>query len=1072
MFLSFPGFSAGELSISLEGRSDLDALRQGARRFRNMIPTRLGAALQRPGFMFRGLAFDQGDGIRVAQIPFVASAEFAYMIEAGPNYFRFWRNNSLLLTTLANSTKPGVVSAVGDPLVIATPYAADALFELQYCHANDAMWLAHGDYPVQKLERYAVDEFQFAPMTFLWPPLRDQNVDEITLAAAGTLAAGGTVTLTAVGGDVFEAGDVGGYYGIDHRREKPFAEISLSQGSGTATALLIFSGNAAAAETVSIGTPPVTYTWGAEGAYGVPVGGTQAISLTSLVTAINGSAGAQPGTLAHPQVTADDLGAFTAGIKAAGVLSFTDNNLTAGGSPDEFIIGAQHYVWSNDVTTGSAYHVKVGATLADSIANAILAINATGVAGVNYTTGTAANLDVAADPAAIGNSLRVQALAAGIAGNSVNTTVDHTSRMSWGSSTLTGGADGSTNQLQITSRIEGSIGNTYATAETMTNAAWQPATGMMAGGADTTDFDPSNPAAVIPTVRVNGTWEVYTLGRWYGTLTLQQQRATGEWEVVRTWDSQNDRNVEATGTVNGEKTMRLIFVGSGIQDDDAPARAVLTAIDAIVHGLVLITNVIDSTHAEGTVIKDIWSTDPTYLWSGGSWSERRGYPSAVVLHQQRLVFGQGSRLIGSQTGGFDNFLIGELADDAYQFELAAVVAQNIVTMQSQEGLMILTQTNEWLADGGQDGAVITPSNFRSRQLTEYGSAPGNSLVIHSNVLFIQQGSVVLNEYLFQFARANYEAVNLTELVDTLADEIITGITWAPVPHSLVMATTLKGSLLIMGYRRTSGAAGEGGQLAWTKHVTPDGSLGLSDGTLNGIGDGNGKFESVCAIPGSNGNSDIWAVVRRQLPDGTFVRTVENWDLNYFPLLKEGSAASAPSLVLLDGSLTSSVLPITPVVTGLGHLEGLTVGILLNGTVYPPRTVEGGQITLNPDDLPPDDVSAVVVGLIPVAELQPFLTVIQMKDGPSEGRTKRIAKLNIRFYQAGACQYADSPDSQFYDVDFRTGGDPIGEPVALLTGLRKNDLAGGWLLDTEFCFRNASPLPMNILSVTPEMTVVG
>jgi len=1062
MNYTFPGFGAGELSETLQGRADLSALKYGCSLFRNMIPTRIGGAYQRPGFMKRGLADTQLDADRVNLIPFVATSAEAYVIEAGPFYFRFWRNETIVLTNAANVGKPGVVSVAGDPLKIATPYDLSSLFELQYAHANDVLWLAHPDFPPQKLERYALDQFQFSEMAFIFPPVRDQNVDEITLAVTGDLEVGGSVTITAVGGDVFlDPDDIGTYYAIDHRRATPSVEISLSLGSGTASAILVFSGNAVAAETFSIGTGVNlrTYTWSAAASapYQITIGGTVDASIENALKAINvpASGGATPGTLAHPSVTASNLGIFAGGVKASNSLFFTDNNLTAGSTPDGFSIGAHSYRFSNDVTSGPPNRVKVGATLADSIANAILAITATGAAGTNYTAGTAANTDVASDPAAIGSSLRVQALAAGIAGNAITTTVDHTSRLSWTTPTLTGGADAATNQMQVTARLEGEIGNDIEVSETMTNAVWNPLHSLT-GGSDNTNYDPANPDAVIPTVRVTGTWEVYTLGRWYGTLTLQQQRSTGEWEVVRTWDSQNDRNVQATGTVDGEKTMRLTFVGAGIADDDAPARAVLTAVDAIVHGLVLITGVTSPTIATGTVIKPIWSSEPTYLWARGSWGNRYGYPSAVVLHQQRLVFGQGSRIIGSQTGGFDNFFRGELADDSYQFELAATVQQNIVSLQSQRGLIILTDTNEWLADGGTEGAVITPASFRTEQLSGYGSDLGPSQMIHNNVLFIQRGRRTLNEYIFQFANQNYEATDLTELVETLTEELITQVIWAQVPHSLMMCVTEAGSLLIMGYRRTQGAAGEGGQLAWSKHTTPHGII-----------------ESVCAIPGSNGITDVWACIKRALPGGGVVRTIESWDLLYWPRLAVRTTEFVPELVSLDGAVRySGVLPASPTLTGLDHLEGLTAGIMIAGCRLPDQEVIGGQIVLDPDQMPTDP-STVVAGLIVTAQLQPFLTVVQLKEGLSEGKMKRIAKINPRFYQTGACSFADAAGATVRTMDFRKPSDPVNQPVPLFTGMRDSvDLAGGWRVDTLFYFVNESVLPMNLLSVTTEITIVG
>lgn len=1083
MFLSFPAFSAGELSSLLDGRNDLSALKMGLRKGRNLIPQRLGPALQRPGFMFRGLALDQLQDAfaRVKLLPFVATAAAAYVLELSATRMRVWKDGAPVLTTADNIGRPGVVSALGTHLTLSTPYAVGTLRELQWCHSNDVMWLTHESYPVYKLTRYSVDGFYIEAMTFVFPPLRDQNAQEITLAATGDLAVGGTVSLLAAGGDVFLASDVGAYYGIDHRRETPSAEISLSVGSGTASASISFTGVAVAAESVAVGTGSNlrTYDWRAavEGAYTLRAAGVVATDAQTFADAINGTTNANVGngTQAHLSVRADDPATFTTGVAATGTLTCTDNALESGSDPDEAITGSggseRTYKFKN--TISAAYDVKIGADIAASLLNLAKAFNASGVAGTDYGVGTLVNPDMSANETIVGSTMRTTALVAGLVGNSIPTTVAHTSRLSWGSSTLTGGADASTTKVQVNARIQGDAGNDIAVAETMTNAAWTPAA-FLTGGADNTSYDPSNPSAVIPTVRVSGTWEVYTLGRWYGLLTLQQQRTTGEWEVVRTWDSENDRNVQATGTVDGEKTMRLIFVGSGIADDEAPARAVLTAVDAIVHGLVLITGYTSPTQATGTVVRAIWSDEPTYLWARGAWNERFGYPSSVVLHQQRLVFGQRDRLIGSQVGGFDNFERSEFADASWQYDLAATVQANIVSLQSQRGLIVLTEFSEWLADGGGEGAVITPAAFRSEQLSTFGSARCTPEMIHSNVVFVQAGGLILNEYLFNFGRQNYEAVDLGELAEHFTSEGLRELAWAPVPHGLLYAVTQAGSLLTLAYRRAAGNAGEGGMLAWTKHTTPD-APGVLDPavTPDSSTDGVGAFESVCAVPGTDEISNVMVCIRRMLPSGTMVRTIESLQVGYWAALKsaERDATAVAGICTLDGGVSAAMLAVDPTMTGLSHLEGLAVQVLLNGMVHPDRVVNGGEIELDMTGI--SGVVTATAGLAPLVELQPFFATITLRDGGSDGRAFKVAKLNTRFYLSGAAKYADDDEgSPWFDVDFRSAEDAIDSAVPFKTALRKLDLAGGWVTETQFIFRNQSPLPMNILGLTAELEVRG
>lgn len=251
-------------------------------------------------------------------------------------------------------------------------------------------------------------------------------------------------------------------------------------------------------------------------------------------------------------------------------------------------------------------------------------------------------------------------------------------------------------------------------------------------------------------------------------------------------------------------------------------------------------------------------------------------------------------------------------------------------------------------------------------------------------------------------------------------------------------------------------------LAWTKHTTPDASE-----------DGLGEFESVCVIPGSNEVSDVWVCIRRELPDGSFVRTLESFDIEYWDKLYRNNAATIAGLNVLDGSkIAMALLPtISPVVTGLDHLEGMTVSVLLNGLVHPDRVVSGGQITLDMTGI--TDVSTAVVGLAPLAQLQPWFASVPMRDGGSDGRSFNVKAFNVRWLYAGAAQYADDNDgAPFFDVVFRTGQTNDSAPVPLKVGLQRVDAAGGWMNESRFIFRNQKPLPMNIGGITAELTVAS
>ena len=131
-------------------------------------------------------------------------------------------------------------------------------------------------------------------------------------------------------------------------------------------------------------------------------------------------------------IQGDKVVAFSDAVKASGTL-------TASGaiSANETVtIGSTTYTFKS--TLAAANDVKIGTTVADTLNNLVKAINASGVAGTDYGTGTVANASASAELATAA-TVKVTALVGGTAGNSVATTETGTN-LSFGGATLANGA--------------------------------------------------------------------------------------------------------------------------------------------------------------------------------------------------------------------------------------------------------------------------------------------------------------------------------------------------------------------------------------------------------------------------------------------------------------------------------------------------------------------------------------------------------------------------------------------------------------------------------------------------------
>jgi hypothetical protein len=150
-------------------------------------------------------------------------------------------------------------------------------------------------------------------------------------------------------------------------------------------------------------------------------------------------------------------------------------------------------------------------------------------------------------------------------------------------------------------------------------------------------------------------------------------------------------------------------------------------------------------------------------------------------------------------------------------------------------------------------------------------------------------------------------------------------------------------------------------------------------------------------------------------------------------------------------------------SGLSHLEGMTVDVLTNGAPHPQRVVLGGAITLQ------GAASVAQVGLPCPAKLSTMRLNAGGADGTSQGKTARINKLAIRFHETLGAQYG--PDSSRLDeLPFRASSDLMDAPPPLFTGDKLVEFDGDYGFEPRVWIQNNQPLPATIIAVMPQTHV--
>ena len=143
------------------------------------------------------------------------------------------------------------------------------------------------------------------------------------------------------------------------------------------------------------------------------------------------------------------------------------------------------------------------------------------------------------------------------------------------------------------------------------------------------------------------------------------------------------------------------------------------------------------------------------------------------------------------------------------------------------------------------------------------------------------------------------------------------------------------------------------------------------------------------------------------------------------------------------------------ITGLDHLEGETVSILGNGSVYADRAVSSGAITsLSPE------VSKAQVGLGFTTTIRNLRPDEGAEDGTAQGKLKRVFEVVVRFINTlGAKVGPNSTDVD--EIKFRAGDDPMDVSPPLFTGDKRVKFRGGWEREGQVTIIQDQPLPLTV-----------
>lgn len=500
-----------------------------------------------------------------------------------------------------------------------------------------------------------------------------------------------------------------------------------------------------------------------------------------------------------------------------------------------------------------------------------------------------------------------------------------------------------------------------------------------------------------------------------------------------------------TGSTRPTHTSGAFVDGSGTisgTSADGPVGVEWTY-ESLDFGVVKITGYTSATQVTAVVQKTlpnnvVSSGATTPRWAFSRWSASRGYPSQVAFFRERLVFSTNQIIDFSVAADFENFSdknnSGEVSPDmAISIEVSSDTVNTIEWLSPSDGLLIGTAGGEFVCGEVTTDAPFGPGNVKITQQSLFGSKSVIPTQVGDTVIFVQRSGKKVRELTYDFGSNGYKSSDLTVLADHITGiDGVVDIAYQQEPHSILWCVRADGELIGFTYNR------EQDVLGW--HTHPIG--------------GNGIVECIETIPNPDGTQDdLWMIVRRTINNQT-KRYIEYLEKDFY---YDGDLADA---FFVDSGLSYDGVPVTTV-SGLDHLEGQTVAVLVDGAAHPNRVVTGGAISLQVSG------SVIHAGLPYTSTLRTMRLEAGAGDGTAQGKTKRITKAVFRFLATLGAKAGPS-ESVLDTIQFRSPPNPMNVHPPLFTGDQMVEWSGGYDFDGYLVVVQDQPLPLTLVAIMPQV----
>jgi hypothetical protein len=441
------------------------------------------------------------------------------------------------------------------------------------------------------------------------------------------------------------------------------------------------------------------------------------------------------------------------------------------------------------------------------------------------------------------------------------------------------------------------------------------------------------------------------------------------------------------------------------------------------------------TYESGTsvsaIIGNTLNAATSIVWGEAAWSDYRGWPATVKFHEDRLFYGytkhKPTTIWGSKIGSYDDFWTGSLDTDGISLTTQNLNA--IRWLESANSLLVGTTGGILKVTGPTADDPITFEAVSKVQSKRGGCADIMPENAGDALLYVARSGKKIRELSYSLERDSYIAPDRTIVAEHITQSGVIDTSYQTEPDSILWCGLGSGEFATFTFDPDEKV------MAWARQTTQ------------------GFIESHCVIPTAT-DYELWVSVIRNI-GGVSYHYIEYLTPQHFDTIYDCFYVDSGLSRTLAGTTTQDL-------TGLNHLAGCTIDILVDGMAHPQVLVNAlGGVSLAHSG------TTIHAGLPYVSTFRSVNLEGGSRMGTAVGKIKRVIEVIVRFYQTVAGTIGFDDNDQVDIIYQRTHYDT---PTPLFSGDKKQLFMHGYDTEAYIQIQQNKPLPMTILNVVPTFDV--